>query len=518
MKLGVDVGGTHTDAVIIADQQILATFKALTSADVTGGVQQAMQQVIDQAGIDRHALHSVVIGTTSFTNAVVERRHLSRTAAVRIGSPNGAAVPPFSGWPADIRAALGGIYYELQGGHEYDGQQTQALQESELAAVVAALRSDGIRAVAITAPFSTVNNSAEQQAAHYLRTHLPDLDITTSFEIGRLGLLERENAALLNASLMKLARKTVQAFREALRELDISAPFLISQNDGSLVDAQFVERYPVQTFSSGPTNSMRGAAYLCQVQQAIVVDVGGTTADIGMVVDGYPRESNVSIEIGNVLTNLRMPDIIALPIGGGTLVRDEGRQLGPDSVGHRLGEEALCFGGTSLTLTDIMVASGAVQIGNVECVNTVSQQTIERVQAQLRETLQRGIDRIKTDRRSIPLIAVGGGAFIVPQDLHGISEVIYPQHAGVANAIGAALAQVSGQAELLYSKQTQSRESALHMAKNQASERAVQAGADILSIKVIDIEEAPVAYMADGTSCIRVRVIGMPLLRQGEHL
>lgn len=517
MKLGVDVGGTHTDAVIIADQQILATCKAATSADITGGVRQALQQVIDQAGIDRQALHSVVIGTTSFTNAVVERRHLSRTAAVRIGSPSGAAVPPFSGWPADIRDALGGCYYHLQGGHEYDGQQTQPLLDSEMAAVVEALRRDEISAVAISAPFSTVNHDAEQQLAAYLHAHLPDIDITPSHEIGRLGLLERENAALLNASLIKLARSTVQAFRQALGELDIRAPLLISQNDGSLVDAQFVERYPVQTFSSGPTNSMRGAAYLCQVQQAIVVDVGGTTADIGMVVDGFPRESNVSIEIGNVLTNLRMPDIIALPLGGGTVVRDEGRQLGPDSVGYRLGEAAQCFGGDSLTLTDIMVASGAVQIGDATRLKHISQDTLDRVKAQVRDTLQRGIDRIKTNREPIPLIAVGGGAFIVPSDLDGVSEVIYPAHAGVANAIGATLAQVSGQAELLYSTQTQSRDSALQQAKDHASERAVQAGAERLSIKIVDIEEAPVAYMADGTSCIRVRVLGMPLLRQGEQ-
>ncbi|MEN0108036.1 MAG: hydantoinase/oxoprolinase N-terminal domain-containing protein, partial [Pseudomonas sp.] len=194
MKLGVDVGGTHTDAVIICGQRILATHKAATSADVTLGVQQAMQQVLEQAAIDRNALHSVVIGTTSFTNAVVERRHLSRTAAVRIGMPAGVAVPPFSAWPEDIREVLGGRFYGLHGGHEYDGQQTQPLREAELVALVAALRTDEIQAVAISAPFSTVNGEAEQQVAAYLREHLPALDITTSCELGRLGLLERENA------------------------------------------------------------------------------------------------------------------------------------------------------------------------------------------------------------------------------------------------------------------------------------------------------------------------------------
>ncbi len=312
MKLGVDVGGTHTDAVIVDGDQILASYKAATTGDITSGIREALQQVLLQSKARLSDLQSVVIGTTSFTNAVVERRHLSRTAAVRIGLPSGTAVPPFSDWPSDIRDTLGGTYFQLHGGHEYDGTETQPLRENEMAATVEALRDTEATAVAISSPFATVNHQAEKQLGDYLRSRLPDLDITLSHAIGRIGLLERENAALLNASLMKLARQTVNAFRQALADLDIRAPFFVSQNDGSLMDAAFVAHFPVLTFSSGPTNSMRGAAQLSKVKRAIVIDVGGTTADIGMVVDGYPRESNVSIEIGGVLSEFAQPpDLIA---------------------------------------------------------------------------------------------------------------------------------------------------------------------------------------------------------------
>ncbi len=516
MKLGVDVGGTHTDAVVIDGERILAVHKAATTSDITSGVQSALVTVLTKAGINRAQIQSVVIGTTSFTNAVVERRGLTRTAAVRIGLPSSTAVPPFSGWPADIRETLGGTFYPLHGGHEYDGKETIGLRENELANTAAMLRNDGIGAVAITAPFSSVNNSAELAVAAYLRAALPDLDITLSHEIGRLGLLERENAALLNAGLMRLASKVVSAFKQALADLDIQAPFFISQNDGSLMEARLVQQYPVLTFSSGPTNSMRGAAYLSRLQKAIVIDVGGTTADIGMVVDGYPRESNIAVEVGDVLTNLRMPDIIATPIGGGTRIRDTGMRLGPDSVGHRLTEEAHCFGGNSLTLTDILVAAGDIEIGSHSLKNCIARDVIENTKASLRQTLQRAIDRIKTDRTPIPLIAVGGAAFLVPRDLDGISEVIYPPYGDVANAIGAAMAQVSGEAEILYSPQTQTRSDALDYVKQKAMDKAVEAGAAPDTVKIVDIEEVPVAYMANGAERIRVRALGTPMLNKSN--
>src|SRR5690606_27026325 len=135
-------------------------------------------------------------------------------------------------------------------------------------------------------------------------------------------------------------------FRAALRELNISAPFFITQNDGTLMDADFVERYPVLTFASGPTNSMRGAAYLSNLKEALIADIGGTTTDIGMLRNGFPRESSLNVDIGGVRTNFRMPDVLACGLGGGSLVRLDGNQVrvGPQSVGYRLLEESRVFG------------------------------------------------------------------------------------------------------------------------------------------------------------------------------
>ena len=157
---------------------------------------------------------------------------------------------------------------------------------------------------------------------------MPGIRLSLSHEIGRIGFLERENATVMNACLVDLAFAVVSSFRRALKELKVEAPFFISQNDGTLMVPEHVEKYPVLTFASGPTNSMRGAALLAGLKEAMVVDIGGTTSDVGMLIRGFPREAAVSVDIGGVRTNFRMPDVLAIGLGGGSLVREDGARIG----------------------------------------------------------------------------------------------------------------------------------------------------------------------------------------------
>ena len=129
--------------------------------------------------------------------------------------------------------------------------------------------------------------------------------------LGRIGLLERENATLLNASLKELARTTTHAFVEAIRRSGLEAQLYLTQNDGTVMLAGVAEKFPVFSFASGPTNSMRGGAFLSGLANAVVVDVGGTTTDVGMLTNGFPREANNVVEIGGVRTLFRMPDVVS---------------------------------------------------------------------------------------------------------------------------------------------------------------------------------------------------------------
>ena len=513
MRLGVDVGGTHTDAVIVTGNRVLASCKHLTSSDITSGIIAAIEQVLSDSGIASRQLSAIMLGTTQFTNAVVERRQLEATAAIRLGLPATLSVPPMYDWPEDLHQALGNHVFIVQGGHQYDGSSLSVTSEREVSEVARAIADAQLSAAAITSVFAPVNDDSERWFADRLLQHLPDLDLTLSSELGRLGLLERENATLLNSALKRFARRVVGAFQSALQDLQITAPFFLSQNDGTLMQAAQAMAYPVLTFSSGPTNSMRGASFLCGIDNAVVVDVGGTTADIGMLIDGFPRESSVAVEIGGVLSNFRMPDVLALGVGGGTLVHEQ--RLGPESVGHNLVTEGLVFGGTRLTATDVAVACGRVNIGDAQRLVDLDPDRMSSAMAKIDGMVTDGIDRIKTAAQPVPVIAVGGGQFLVPDEIPGVSQVLRPEHAAVANAIGAALAKVSGEAELIYSRNNRSRDSALAEVEALARSRAIAAGAVAESLNVVEVEELSMAYLAEGADRIRLKVVGDLVLETG---
>src|SRR4029077_12766491 len=130
--------------------------------------------------------------------------------------------------------------------------------------------------------------------------------------LGRIGLLERENAALLNAALADLARTTIAGFRDAIAASGITAPLYLTQNDATVMSAEPAMRLPVMSFASGATNSMRGAAFLSGLADAMVVDVGGTSTDVGQLRRGFPREANSVVEIVEVRTLFRMPDLFSI--------------------------------------------------------------------------------------------------------------------------------------------------------------------------------------------------------------
>ncbi len=505
-RIGIDVGGTNTDAVIVEEDRVVHAVKTATTEDVTSGIVNVLADLVRAAGGTIADIDSAMIGTTHFTNAVVQRNGLTRVAAIRIGLPAGKSLPPFVDWPADLSGVVLGEVFTVEGGHEYDGRPLVPLDTAALREAAARIRDAGIMAVGITSVFSPLTAECETVAADIVRSICPDVDITLSHQLGRIGLLERENATLLNACLVELARKTTDSFNAALHASRIDVPLFLTQNDGTIVSAATAEAFPVYSFASGPTNSMRGAAFLSQLEDALVIDVGGTTTDIGCLKAGFPREANNVVEIGGVRTLFRMPDLLSLGLGGGSLVDTESMTVGPASVGYRIVDEALVFGGEKITATDVAVARGLVELGDADRVVRLDGATVERCIAAIEATITEGVDRMKTDAADVPLIAVGGAAFLVPRRLPGISEVVHVEHEAVANAVGAAIAQVSGEVDRVFSGV--SRDRAIEEASEQARRRAVEAGADEASLSVVEIEDLPLAYLAGDSRRVRVRVVG----------
>ncbi len=510
VRIGVDVGGTNTDAVVMDGQRVLATHKTPTTEVLSRGIARAITEALESSATRAADVQQVMIGTTHFTNAFVERRGLLPVGILRIALPSSRGVPPLSDWPQDMAEAVGGGCHLIRGGYRYDGKIADDLDEAMVANAARRFAAAGLRTVAITGLFSPVNAAMEVRARDIVLNEAPDLAITLSSKIGRMGILERENAAIMNASLADLSRDVVSSFENALGQLGVEASFFISQNDGTLMSAETVERYPVLTFASGPTNSMRGAAYLSELKDALIVDIGGTTTDIGVLLNGFPRESSLTTRIGGVRTNFRMPDVLSLGLGGGSLVETSGGEIriGPESLGYRLTRDGRVFGGDRLCATDLAVASGYATLGDRSLVSSLSKQVTTNGVDLIHKLLADGVDRMKSSSEPVPLVLVGGGSVLVRDDIPGASETIVPEHAEVANAIGASIAQVSGETDRVFAYEASGRDSALETAVEQAKARAVENGANADSLEIMDIEEFPLAYMPGGAVRVRVKVAG----------
>lgn len=516
LRIGIDVGGTNTDAVLMEGGRVIAKVKMPGTDDLTTGITRAMDAVLEAAGAAPDQVAAVMIGTTHFINAVLERKDLAPAAAVRLGLPSGDALPPMVDWPQDLREAAGGSVFMVHGGREFDGRALSPVDPDELRRVARQIGDRGIRHIALSSVFAPVHAGDEQVAAGIIRQVLPDADITLSSEIGRMGLLERENAGILNACLRPLAARTIEAFRRALEGRGIAGRLYLTQNDGTLMNADFAEKYPVLTFASGPTNSMRGAAFLSAVGSGIVVDIGGTSTDVGALVQGFPREASAAVEVGGVRTNFRMPDVWSIALGGGTIVRADPLAIGPQSVGRRIAREALVFGGETLTATDVAAAAGYARVGDPDRVRHLPPELVEAVVERMHRLVEEAVDRMKTAAGDVPVVVVGGGSILLNRPLRGAARVIKPDHYEVANAVGAAIAQISGTVDRIYNLEGMDRGEALQRAREEAIRRAVAAGARPDTVAIVDVEDVPLAYLPSNATRIRVKAVGDLALDGGE--
>ncbi|MBY5946762.1 hydantoinase/oxoprolinase N-terminal domain-containing protein [Photobacterium rosenbergii] len=523
-RLGIDVGGTNTDGVLLdAALNCVAKVKVATSADIASGIDGAISALLQQANITGDQVQHAMLGTTQCTNAIVERKGLDRVGMIRLSLPSGSSVPPLCGWSREWQDLLGGHFYEAHGGYEYDGQLIAEIQQAEIRQLCQQMRGK-VDSVAICGVFSPVNNQQELQVAQWLREELPGVGISLSHKIGSLGMLERENATILNAALQGTAKRFVEGFCHALETHRINVTPYFGQNDGTLMSQEFALKYPILTVACGPTNSIRGASHLTKLADAIVVDVGGTTSDIGALTHGYPRESSAAVELGEVRTNFRMPDILAIGIGGGTVVKGvEGGvdgsiqasdarslELGPESVGHQLTQKARSFGGDTLTLTDIALEMGAMTwTGEPQAQPLgIDMITADQVYQQMVERVEEGIDKMKTSAAKVPVILVGGGSALLPDSFSGVSEVVRPEHFEVANAIGVALGEISGQLDKIVEVTPDQRQIILKALEQEAEQMAVEAGACPDSVQVIERHEIPLSYLQGNRVHVKIKAAG----------
>jgi len=512
IRVGVDVGGTNTDAVVMDGKKFLGGAKRRTTTDILTGVENAIKAALIEAKTASTRVDVLIIGTTHFVNALIQRTKLAQTGLIRMCLPSGSSILPFADWPKSLVDGMSGSYKLIKGGYEMDGSEITQLDHSELIGAAQELFDLGCKQVAISSVFATVRGDMEQEAFDVLSKAVPGISITLSKSIGGMGLLERENAAIINASLRPLAKEVVDSFQMLKENISLSCPMFFTRNDGTLIEASEVIELPVLTFACGPTNSMRGAAFLTGLKDALVVDIGGTTTDVGEVQDGFPRLAGTSVMVADVRTNFAMPDVISIGLGGGSIVNEKDTMsIGPISVGHDLPYKAKVFSGDTLTATDLAVAGGRCKVGEVMPPPINS---LDKLLEIMDKMISDQVARARTSNKDIPVIAVGGGSVMMPSKVDGL-KVICPPHNDLANAVGAAIAQVSGQvSRVVLLNDSINRDSAIKEVTDEATKLAVKRHADPKSISVLTVSDMPLSYLPGNNLLINVTVVGDLLMEE----
>jgi N-methylhydantoinase A/oxoprolinase/acetone carboxylase beta subunit len=310
IRVGIVSGASSTDAVAIdARDRILAsaTVPALPRDDAGAGLAAVVAALVGGGVVPEH-VRWVTLGTGHERRDVVAAHGVARVAVVRIGAPLTLAVAPLATWPATLREAVRAGAIVVRGGAEYDGREVAQLDEEAIGAFLCALgeRAD---AVAITGVFSLVTPEHELAAAAIARRELGAArHVSMSHELGTVGLLERENTTVLGAALARATQRLAAELRAAVEAQAIDAELFFTQNDGTLMSVEHALRYPALMIAAGPGTSMRGAAWLSGVGDAVVAHVGTAATTIGVLVNASPREIAGPSDIAGVRTGLRLPD------------------------------------------------------------------------------------------------------------------------------------------------------------------------------------------------------------------
>ncbi|EFY95440.2 hydantoinase [Metarhizium robertsii ARSEF 23] len=545
-RVGVDVGGTNTDAAILdisacdtASRGVLASYKTFTTTDITSGIETAVKAILEASQVDLNRIIAVTIGTTHFINAVVEAnaRELSRVAVLRLCGPFTRQISPFADFPPKLRSILDGGSFFLDGGLEFNGEQILPLDYEQIRQATRHLIHQGVRSAAIVGVFSPIDHvSPQEETCRKIMLEVDsDLDITISRDIGPVGLLERENATILNSAILRTARRLIKGFKRAIAVLGLQCPLYLSRNDGTIIAADEASNLPITTFASGPTNSMIGAAFLAgygrrsvstnnhakgvktngdsSESQVLVVDIGGTTTDVcALLPSGFPRLAPGFTEVGGVRTAFSMPEVRSVGLGGGSIVQVDAETehvtLGPASVGNLLTQQALVFGGRTMTATDIVAAMGKTELGHPSLVSEIPAIVVEAARKRIKKILEDVIEQMKFSAAPVHVLLVGGGALLVTESLEGVERCIRPMHSEAANAVGAAISEVSGDVDLIEALKGRSEKALVAAACEKAIGLAIERGATADDVRIVQITKTPLQYVNNGAIRIQVRAVG----------
>jgi hypothetical protein len=463
-RLGIQIEPDYVGAALIDHQ----TNRVVSSAAFPRDLQQeAFAQIIDSfsAGVPWDSILYISIVSTDVLDALA-RRDLATVGVLRICAPASISVSPMITWPRDLADLITGPIRVVSGGFDYGGQEVTALDKSAIYKFARDCR-DTVSAIAISGLNSMANPDHEYRAALIVREVLGhDIPIALAHETGGgLGLIERENATILNAAVARSFNRSVRSRRNVLERRDITREVFLGQNDGTVVTEDAAARRPVSTIDSFMSHAMRGVRHTCEVNEAVVVYVGRSQIVFGRLTEGYPRLSPFPVEITSIRIQHHSPDLAAVTL-----------------------QEPLTLGDHTLSEVD-------------------------------KQRCEEALLRFVVADVTLSLVAVGPFAPAVVEFAESwVGEVVVASHAGAAAAIGVAAADVAVTVDRSFDYDRSCRQRSLASTSEVARLSAVRAGADIDKIRIDLVQEVPFKYSPGKGVRVTVRAIGPVLSVLGSPI
>ena len=477
-RIGIDVGGTFTDAVIVVDDGHVRIAKVRSTPErIEAGFMDGLRQLLERAGAEAADVGYLAHGSTVATNAIVQRR-LARTALITnegfrdvlaIGTQMRAHV--YDLWTPEPEPIVPrDLCLGVRGRLDAAGEEVEPLDADSVRTAAAALRDRDVEAVAVMLLFSFINDEHERRVAEILAEELPGTVVSLSSRVvPEFREYVRASTTALNASLLPLMGAYLGAVTDEVAGEGVSVPLHMMQTNGGVAPAARARELPIALSASGPAAGVIGGARLAELvgeSAALTFDMGGTTADIGLVIDGSPQR-RFSGEAAGMPINLPQIDVLCIGSGGGSIARVDqfgSLTVGPASAGAEPGPAAYGLGGEDATVTDAHVVLGNLSPESALADGVpLDRELAERaVAAAVGEPLGLGVEeaaaailriananmanalRVMTiarghDPRRFALVAIGGAgpmhACALADEL-GIPRVVIPRYPGVAAALG----------------------------------------------------------------------------------
>lgn len=462
MLIGIDVGGTTTDAVLIRNGEVCSTAKVSTEP---GNLLNSLLEALDAISRDvpPEQLERVVFSTTVITNLIAEGK-TDRVALVLIPGPG---VNPASYTFPDS--------FYLKGAMDYRGREIDPLDEVEIRRTVGLIRESGFSRAAIISKFGQRNSSHELRVEEIFREDYPGCKLELGHKVsGKLNFPRRIATAMLASATRERYQEFVEKIKKALDERNIRAPVYILKADGGTLPVEKSIEFPVETIFSGPAASTVGALALTpEGQTSVVVDIGGTTTDLALILSGKPLLASKGAKLGGFLTHVRAFAVRSIAVGGDSVIRVKDLSpgtkqitIGPDRAGP-----AYCMGGKETTPTDALKFLGLIEVGNHERASEAIKVTASELGKSETETASLIVDRVAQmiadavnemffeweqepayrvwevlqEKKARPenVVGIGGGAKGLIAEIAKKLDAnpVIPEYAEVGNAIGAAVAR-----------------------------------------------------------------------------